>query len=150
MLLDLRIIIVHQISSRGRISSSRDILEGVSKLIENLLAVSLVGWFGICLLAVGSIIEGVSKLIESLLFTFWDWVPLWNYNWRRTKNITCYYFSFLWSGSLILCSYCFRKMAPPPPPPCRLCKSRCASSLATGKLFGIYFQPSFRHAAVIN
>ncbi|XBJ10899.1 hypothetical protein VPH35_015673 [Triticum aestivum] len=40
-------------------------------------------------------------------------------------------------------------MAPPPPPPCRLCKSRCASSLATGKLFGIYFQPSFRHAAIV-
>ncbi|XBH69700.1 hypothetical protein VPH35_097508 [Triticum aestivum] len=40
-------------------------------------------------------------------------------------------------------------MAPPPPPPCRLCKSRCASSLATGKLFGIYFQPSFHHAAIV-
>ena len=38
----------------------------------------------------------------------------------------------------------------PPPPPCRLCKSRCASSLATGKLFGIYFQPSFLHVAVRN
>ncbi|XBI41154.1 hypothetical protein VPH35_125646 [Triticum aestivum] len=37
----------------------------------------------------------------------------------------------------------------PPPPPCRLCKSRCASSLLTGKLFGIYFQPSFRHAAIV-
>ncbi|XP_073363796.1 uncharacterized protein [Aegilops tauschii subsp. strangulata] len=49
----------------------------------------------------------------------------------------------------MLCSYCFRKMAPPPPPPCRLCKSRCASSLATGKLFGFYFQPSFRHAAIV-
>ena len=149
MLLDLRIIIVHQIASRGRISSSRDILEGVSKLIENLLSVSLVGWSGICLLAVCSIIEGVNKLIESLLFTFWDRVPLWKYNWRSTKNSTCYCFSFLWR-SLIICSYCFRKMAPPPPPPCRLCKSRCASSLATGKLFGIYFQPSFRHAAVRN
>ena len=43
MLLHLRIIIVHQIASHGRISSSRDILEGVSKLIENLLPVSLVG-----------------------------------------------------------------------------------------------------------
>ena len=41
-------------------------------------------------------------------------------------------------------------MAPPPPPLCRLCKSRCASSLATGKLFGIYFQPSFHHAVVRN
>ncbi|XBH63394.1 hypothetical protein VPH35_117381 [Triticum aestivum] len=40
-------------------------------------------------------------------------------------------------------------MAPPPPPLCRLCKSRCASSLATGKLLGIYFQPSFRHAAIV-
>ncbi|KAF7040226.1 hypothetical protein CFC21_050142 [Triticum aestivum] len=40
-------------------------------------------------------------------------------------------------------------MAPPPPPPCQLCKSRCASSLATGKLFDIYFQPSFRHAATV-
>ncbi|XBI17935.1 hypothetical protein VPH35_059849 [Triticum aestivum] len=40
-------------------------------------------------------------------------------------------------------------MAPPPPPPCRLCKSRCASSLAAGKLFDIYFQPSFRHAAIV-
>ena len=49
-----------------------------------------------------------------------------------------------------LCSYCFRKMARPPSPPCRLCKSRCASSLATGKLFDIYFQPSFRHAVVRN
>ena len=41
-------------------------------------------------------------------------------------------------------------MAPPPPPPCRRCKSRCASSLATGTLFGIYFESSFLHAAVIN
>ncbi|XBI08863.1 hypothetical protein VPH35_136537 [Triticum aestivum] len=40
-------------------------------------------------------------------------------------------------------------MAPPPPPLCRLCKSRCASSLATGKLFHIYFQPSFCHAAIV-
>ena len=32
-----------EIASRGRISSSRDILEGVSKLIENLLSVSIVG-----------------------------------------------------------------------------------------------------------
>ena len=37
---------------------------------------------------------------------------------------------------------------PPPEPPCRLCKSRCASNLATGTLFGIYFQPSFLPAAV--
>ena len=63
MLLDLRIIIVHQIASRGRISSSRDIGDIYTR-------------FGICLLAVGSIIEGVSKLIESLLFSFWDRVPL--------------------------------------------------------------------------
>ncbi|XBI76783.1 hypothetical protein VPH35_069978 [Triticum aestivum] len=40
-------------------------------------------------------------------------------------------------------------MARPPPPPCRPCKSRCASSLATGKLFGIYFQPSFRYAVIV-
>ena len=39
-------------------------------------------------------------------------------------------------------------MAPPPPPPCRVCKSRCASSLATSTLFSIYFQPSFLPAAV--
>ena len=39
---------------------------------------------------------------------------------------------------------------PPPAPPCRLCKSRCASSLATGTLFGIYFQSSFLPAAVIK
>ena len=38
----------------------------------------------------------------------------------------------------------------PPPPPYRLCKSTCASSLATGTLFGIYFESSFLHAAVIN
>uniref|UniRef100_A0A8R7UZ38 Uncharacterized protein n=1 Tax=Triticum urartu TaxID=4572 RepID=A0A8R7UZ38_TRIUA len=37
----------------------------------------------------------------------------------------------------------------PPPPPCRRCKSRCASSLATGTLFGIYFESSFLHAAII-
>ena len=54
MLLDLRIIIVHQIASRGRISSSRDISDIYTR-------------FGICLLAVGSILEGVSKLIENLL-----------------------------------------------------------------------------------
>ncbi|XBI90530.1 hypothetical protein VPH35_028130 [Triticum aestivum] len=36
-----------------------------------------------------------------------------------------------------------------PPPPCRLCKSRCASSLATGTLFDIYFQSSFLHAAIV-
>ena len=39
---------------------------------------------------------------------------------------------------------------PPPPPPCRRCKSRCASRLATGTLFGIYVESSFLHAAVIN
>ena len=49
MLLDLRIIIVHQIASHGRISSSRDIGDIYTR-------------FGICLLAVGSILEGVSKL----------------------------------------------------------------------------------------
>ena len=54
MLLDLRIIIVHQIASRGRISSSRDIGDIYTR-------------FGICLLAVGSILEGVSKLIENFL-----------------------------------------------------------------------------------
>ena len=36
----------------------------------------------------------------------------------------------------------------PPPPPCRLCKSRCDRSLATGMLVGIYFQPSFLPTAV--
>ena len=123
MLIDLRIIIFHQIASRGRISSYRHIGDIYTR-------------FGIYLLAVGSILECVSKL--------------WKYNWRRTKNITCYCFSFVWSGTLILRSYCFRKMAPPPPPPCGLCKSRCASSPATRKLFGIYSQPSFRHAAVRN
>ena len=69
---------------------------------------------------------------------------------RKNQKYHVLLFSFLLSELLILCSYCFRKMAPPPPPLCRLCKSRCASSLATGKLFGIYFQPSFRHAAVRN
>ncbi|SPT16175.1 unnamed protein product [Triticum aestivum] len=38
---------------------------------------------------------------------------------------------------------------PPPPPPCRRCKSRCASSLATSTLFGIYFESSFLHAAIV-
>lgn len=35
------------------------------------------------------------------------------------------------------------------PPPCQLCKSRCAKSLATGTLFGIYFQPSFVPAVIV-
>ena len=54
MLLDLRIIIFHQIASRGRMSSSRDISDIYTR-------------FGIFLLAVGSILEGVSKLIEKSL-----------------------------------------------------------------------------------
>ena len=54
MLLDLRIIIVDQIAARGKISSSRDIVDIYTR-------------FGICVLAVGSILEGVSKLIENLL-----------------------------------------------------------------------------------
>ena len=54
MLLDLRIIIVHQISSCGRISSSRDIGDIYTR-------------FGICVLSVGSIVKGASKLIENLL-----------------------------------------------------------------------------------
>ena len=41
-------------------------------------------------------------------------------------------------------------MSPPPPPPCRWCKWRCASSLATGTLFSIYFRSGFLHAAVTN
>uniref|UniRef100_A0A8R7UXZ7 Uncharacterized protein n=1 Tax=Triticum urartu TaxID=4572 RepID=A0A8R7UXZ7_TRIUA len=40
-------------------------------------------------------------------------------------------------------------MTPPPPPPCRRCKSRCTSSLATGTLFGIYYQWIFLHAAIV-
>ena len=36
------------------------------------------------------------------------------------------------------------------PPSCRVCKSRCTTSLATGMLFGIYFQPCFVPVTVTN
>ena len=61
---------------------------------------------------------------------------------------TCYFSICLESDYILSFQYVLCSMAQPAP--CRVCKSRCATSLATATLFGIYFQPCFVPAAVTN